>query len=99
MAETRTAPPAAPAARPGQRQLGDLVRWDTVVFAMLVVVLALSFGLVGNFGNALNISFLIGNTLPIAFIALPMSMLVIAGEIDLSVGSMAGLSGALMGVL
>jgi rhamnose transport system permease protein len=81
------------------RRLGDAVRWDTVVGALLVVLLAASFSFVGNFGNALNLSFLIGNTLPIAAIALPMTMLVASGEIDLSVGSTVGLSGSVMGAL
>ncbi|BFO18975.1 hypothetical protein SHKM778_53630 [Streptomyces sp. KM77-8] len=75
------------------------VRWDTVVGALLVVVLLLSFTTVDGFGNALNLSFLIGNTLPIALIALPMTLLVVSGEIDLSVASTAGLSGAVMGAL
>src|SRR3954470_23206281 len=75
------------------------IRWDTVVGALLIVVLLLSFGTVDHFGNALNLSFLIGNTLPIALIALPMTMLVVAGEIDLSVGSTAGLAGAVMGAM
>src|SRR4051812_39127936 len=75
------------------------IRWDTVVGALLIVVLLLSFGTVDGFGNALNLSFLIGNTLPIALIALPMTMLVVAGEIDLSVASTAGLSGSVMGAL
>lgn len=75
------------------------VRWDTVVGALLVVLVLLSFGFVNGFGNALNLSFLIGNTLPIALIALPMTLLVVAGEIDLSVASTAGLSGAVMGKL
>ncbi|MFC7824213.1 ABC transporter permease [Streptomyces sp. NPDC057375] len=75
------------------------VRWDTVVGALLLVVLLLSFGFVDGFGNALNLSFLIGNTLPIALIALPMTLLVVSGEIDLSVASTAGLSGAVMGAL
>ncbi|MBY8882956.1 ABC transporter permease [Actinacidiphila acidipaludis] len=77
----------------------DALRWDTVVGALLVVLLLCSFSMVDNFGNALNLSFLIGNTLPIALIALPMTMLVVSGEIDLSVGSTAGLSGAVMGHL
>ncbi|MBM9509280.1 ABC transporter permease [Streptomyces sp. KK5PA1] len=77
----------------------DALRWDTVVGALLVVLLVCSFSLVSNFGNALNLSFLIGNTLPIALIALPMTMLVVSGEIDLSVGSTAGLAGAVMGRL
>jgi rhamnose transport system permease protein len=75
------------------------VRWDTVVGALLVVLVLLSSGFVDGFGNALNLSFLLGNTLPIALIALPMTMLVVAGEIDLSVASTAGLSGAVMGEL
>ena len=62
-------------------------------------LLLLSFSFVDGFGNALNLSFLIGNTLPIALIALPMTLLVVSGEIDLSVGSTVGLSGAVMGAL
>jgi rhamnose transport system permease protein len=89
-----TPPPATAGGR-----LSALVRWDTAVGALLVVILLCSFGFVDNFGNALNLSFLIGNTLPLALIALPMTMLVAAGEIDLSVGSTAGLSGAMMGAL
>jgi rhamnose transport system permease protein len=77
----------------------DALRWDTAVGTLLVVLLACSFAFVDNFGNALNLSFLIGNTLPIALIALPMTLLVVSGEIDLSVGSTAGLSGAVMGRL
>jgi rhamnose transport system permease protein len=79
--------------------LRDALRWDSVVGALLVVLLGCSFAFVDNFGNTLNLSFLIGNTLPVALIALPMTMLVVSGEIDLSVGSTAGLSGAVMGSL
>ncbi|MFJ2606295.1 ABC transporter permease [Streptomyces sp. NPDC087425] len=75
------------------------VRWDTVVGALLIAVLLLSFSFVDGFGSAFNVSFLLGNTLPIALIALPMTLLVVAGEIDLSVASTAGLSGAVMGRL
>ncbi|MEE4495150.1 ABC transporter permease [Streptomyces sp. BE230] len=80
-------------------RFGSTVRWDTAVGVLLIVLLLCSFSFVDNFGNALNISFLIGNTLPIALIALPMTMLVVSGEVDLSVGSTAGLSGAVMGAL
>ncbi|MFD8717423.1 ABC transporter permease [Streptomyces sp. NPDC059629] len=75
------------------------VRWDTVVGTLLILLLLFSFGFVDGFGNSLNLSFLIGNTLPIALVALPMTLLVVAGEIDLSVASTAGLSGAVMGRL
>jgi rhamnose transport system permease protein len=74
-------------------------RWDVAVATLLVALLI--YGAVGvrTFGNALNISFLLGNTTAIALVALPMTLLVAAGEVDLSVGSMAGLSSALMGAL
>ena len=95
---TETIAPAITARAPARR-LSGAVRWDTVVGALLVVLVTASYSFVGDFGNALNISFLIGNTLPIAAIALPMTMLVASGEIDLSVGSTVGLSGSVMGAL
>ncbi|WP_326777332.1 ABC transporter permease [Streptomyces sp. NBC_01445] len=82
-----------------RRGLAGAVRWDTAVGVLFVLLLLFSFSFVDNFGNALNVSFLIGNTLPIALIALPMTMLVISGEVDLSVGSTVGLSSAVMGAL
>lgn len=95
MAEPTTLP--AGALTP-DRRLGRLVRWDVLVAGLLLVVLLYGFVGVDNFGSTLNLSFLLGNTMAIALVALPMTMLVVAGEVDLSVGSMAGLSSALMGV-
>ncbi len=83
---------------PGPR-LGALVRWDSVVAVLLVLVLLYGFLRVDSFGTASNLAFLIGVTMPIALVALPMTMLVIAGEVDLSVGSMVGLSSSVMGAL
>jgi rhamnose transport system permease protein len=76
-----------------------VLRWDVVVAVLLVAVLAYGFTGVANFGGTVNLSFLIGNTMAVAIVALPMTMLVVAGEVDLSVGSMAGLSSALLGAL
>ncbi|MFF9143973.1 ABC transporter permease [Streptomyces sp. NPDC014861] len=84
---------------PAGNRFSGLVRWDSTVGILLLVLLICSFSFVDNFGNALNLSFLIGNTLPIAMIALPMAMLVVSGEVDLSVASTAGLSSAIMGAL
>ncbi|HET6861373.1 MAG TPA: ABC transporter permease, partial [Streptomyces sp.] len=86
-----------PGKRAGRRPVS--LRWDGVLGALLVVLLLMSFSFVDGFGNALNLSFLIGNTLPIALLALPMTLLVVSGEIDLSVASTAGLSGAVVGAL
>lgn len=97
--DNATAPPSASGRPPALARLGGAVRWDTAVGALLITLLVCSFSFVDNFGNALNLSFLIGNTLPIALVALPMTLLVVSGEVDLSVGSTAGLSGAVMGAL
>ncbi|MET7289923.1 ABC transporter permease [Streptomyces sp. NPDC005573] len=96
-APRQDAPPSRAAGRGGS--LARAVRWDTAVGVLLLVLLLLSFSFVDGFGNALNLSFLLGNTLPTALIALPMTLLVVSGEIDLSVASTAGLSGAVMGAL
>ncbi|HEV3170673.1 MAG TPA: ABC transporter permease [Actinocrinis sp.] len=74
-------------------------RWDVAVAVFLALLVAYGLGTEKTFGNTLNISFLLGNTTTIAIVALPMTLLVAAGEVDLSVGSMAGLSGAVMGAL
>lgn len=74
-------------------------RWDTTVALLLVALLVYGFAAEPHFGDALNLSFLLGNTTVIAMVALPMTLLVAAGEVDLSVGSMAGLAGSVMGAL
>jgi rhamnose transport system permease protein len=100
MAEPTTlVPGAGPELADPARRRAIRPRWDVTVAALLVVLVAYGFGTEKTFGNALNISFLLGNTATIAIVALPMTLLVAAGEVDLSVGSMAGLSGALMGAL
>ena len=69
-------------------------RWH-VVGALLVVLRSSSFFVTHRRSSTCRFV----NTLPIALIGLPMTMLVVSGEIDLSVGSTVGLSGAVMGSL
>jgi rhamnose transport system permease protein len=54
---------------------------------------------VPNFGTSRNFTFLVLDLLPIALVALPMTFIIITGEIDLSVASTLGLSSAIMGLL
>ncbi|WP_033342453.1 ABC transporter permease [Catenuloplanes japonicus] len=78
---------------------GRLASWDSAIIGVTVLVLiGASIG-VENFGNSSNFTFLILDLLPIALIALPMTMIVITGEIDLSVASTLGLTSAIMGDL
>ncbi|MEW1589219.1 ABC transporter permease [Micromonospora vinacea] len=73
--------------------------WDTVIVAALVVVVLVASLSVDNFASGRNAQFLLLDLMPLALIALPMTLIVITGEIDLSVASMVGLSSTLMGQL
>jgi rhamnose transport system permease protein len=68
-----------------------------VVLAVLVLVVASL--TVDNFGTSRNFTFLVLDLLPIALVALPMTFIIVTGEIDLSVASTLGLSSAVMGLL
>jgi rhamnose transport system permease protein len=72
---------------------------EMAVIALLVIVVVYSLGNVANFGGPLTLTYLLLDTAPILLIALPMTMVIITGEIDLSVASVVGLSSVLVGVL
>jgi rhamnose transport system permease protein len=90
-------------ARGPSRSTGDLMRrlvsWDSAIIVIAVLVLIVASATVDNFGTSRNFTFLVLDLLPIALIALPMTFIVITGEIDLSVASALGLSSALMGFM
>src|SRR5436190_6978085 len=76
-----------------------LARWETLLLVALLLLIVLGNALSpffltsGNFGN------LTAALMEVAIMALPMTLVIIAGEIDLSVESMAGLSSAILGFL
>ena len=103
-----TAAPTAPVA--GSRQgpspdperrspLAVLGSWDAVVVLVLLAVVLLASALVDGFASGRNVGFLLLDVVPIALIALPMTLVIITGEIDLSVASTLGLTSAVMGQL
>jgi len=83
----------------GNAILSGLATWDAVVIAVTVVVLLVASVTVDNFATTQNFGFLVLDLLPIALVALPMTFIIITGEIDLSVASTLGLSSAVMGSL
>jgi rhamnose transport system permease protein len=91
------APERAATGRAGR--LGGLLRWESALVLLLVAVA------VG--GSAADPGFLSGSNLfylgldvgEIALMALPLTLVIIAGEIDLSIASVLGLSSALIGYL
>ena len=71
-------------------------------FAMIVVlglVFVYANGNVPNFDGPLTLYYLFLDTAPIMLIALPMTLVIITGEIDLSVASVMGLASVSLGIL
>ncbi|KAA9157436.1 ABC transporter permease [Amycolatopsis acidicola] len=79
--------------------LSRLASWDAAVIVITVLVLVIASGAVENFGTGRNFTFLLLDLLPIALVALPMTFVIVTGEIDLSVASTLGLTSAVMGEL
>ncbi|MFS8097553.1 ABC transporter permease [Lentzea alba] len=78
----------------------SLLRWETaLVFLLIVVALTGQVSTGGSFLDGSNLFYLGLDIAEIALIALPLTLVIVAGEIDLSVASVLGLSSALIGWL
>jgi rhamnose transport system permease protein len=104
--ETTTTPPApAPAASlsagagEGRRAVALLARWETLILALIVVTCFVGQGISSQFLTA--DSFTTGSLdfSEVALMALPLALVVIAAEIDLSIASVLALSSAVMAYL
>jgi rhamnose transport system permease protein len=76
-----------------------LLTRETAIIALTVAVVLWALATVPNFDGPLTVKFLLQDVAPILLIALPMTLIIITGEIDLSVASIVGLSSVLLGVL
>lgn len=74
-------------------------RWEALVVALLVATAILGQALSSRFLTGDNFSFASADFSEIALMALPLTLVIVAGEIDLSVASVLGLSSAIMGKL
>src|SRR5689334_8515905 len=83
--------------KPMQNRLGKLASWDSIIILLTVVVLIVASFVVDNFGTSRNFTFMVLDMMPIILVALPMTFIIITGEIDLSVASTLGLTSSLMG--
>ena len=72
---------------------------EFAVITLLVAVVLYSNANVEFFDGPLTMYYLFLDTAPILLISLPMTMVIITGEIDLSVASVLGLSSVLVGIL
>jgi rhamnose transport system permease protein len=92
-----TAP--APSAPVRERGRGFTLPSGSVITTFLVLFLVIASVTVENFATSRNLGFLLLDVVVIALIALPLTLIVITGEIDLSVASVVGLCSAVMGKL
>ena len=90
---------AATQATGGRTWVRWLARWETLLVMALIALIAIGNSLSPFFLTPGNFSNLIAALMEVAIMALPMTLVIIAGEIDLSVESMAGLASAILGFL
>ncbi|MEV4539623.1 ABC transporter permease [Asanoa sp. NPDC049518] len=95
--DTPVREPVSPPTR--TRARGVLGSWDLLVLVALIAVIIVGSLTIDGVGNPRFYRFVILEAIPIALIALPMTLIVITGEIDLSVASTVGLTCSVMGWL
>lgn len=78
-------------------------RWwagrDAVMVYLLVAFVLYAIITIPRFASPVTTGFLLLDVIPTLLIAMPMTLIIITGEIDLSVASVAGVSSAVLGVL
>jgi rhamnose transport system permease protein len=84
---------------PRRTALRALLRWELFLLALLGGTIAYGAAVSPYFLHSSNLFFICLNVGEVAIMALPLMLIVITGEIDLSVASMLGLSGVLMAEL
>jgi len=72
---------------------------EAAVIGMLALVIVVAMNVVPNFDSPLTVTFLLRDLAPILLIALPMTLIIITEEIDLSVASIVALSSVTVGIL
>jgi rhamnose transport system permease protein len=85
--------------QPSTRRLARRISWETILALLVLIALVGGMLLSKDFLSVENWSNLLANFVEIALMALPLSLIVITNEIDLSVASILGLSSSLLGFL
>lgn len=91
-----TAARSADRRKPLRTALGS---WELALLAILGLVLLGAAQWVDNFASTITITFLLLDVVPIALMATALTMVIVTGEIDLSVASTLGLTSAVLGQL
>lgn len=75
-----------------------LLTHEMAIIGLLVLVYVVASITVRGFSGPLTIQYLLPDLAPVLLIALPMTLIIVTGEIDLSVASTAGLAGVAFGI-
>ncbi|MGZ8704058.1 MAG: ABC transporter permease [Aeromicrobium sp.] len=81
------------------RMTRALARWETLLVVALIGLIVLGNALSPFFLTPGNFANLVAALMEVAIMAMPLTLIIILGEIDLSVESMAGLASATLGFL
>jgi rhamnose transport system permease protein len=76
-----------------------LARWETVTVFLLICSILYGATSADGFVSGQNLNSVLSDVAEIALIALPLTLVIVAAEIDLSVASILGLTSALLGYL
>jgi rhamnose transport system permease protein len=82
-----------------RRLLASLARWETLLVILLVILVLVGTSMSKVFLSGPNFANLTSSVMEVAIMALPMTLIIITADIDLSVESMVGLAGAVLGTL
>jgi rhamnose transport system permease protein len=85
--------------REWQQSLRPLARWETGLTVVLIAIVLLGTQVSSQFLTQGNLFYLCISIGEVAIMTLPLTLIVITGEIDLSVASILGLSSAMLGYL
>ncbi|MHB8595714.1 MAG: ABC transporter permease [Ktedonobacteraceae bacterium] len=76
-----------------------LISWEALLVVLLIISVVIGTALSPYFLTAFNFYAVTSSIMEIALMALPMTLIIIAGEIDLSVASVLGLASVVLGLL
>src|SRR5260221_13220474 len=74
-----------------------LARWEVFLLFVLIATFVCGTHVSRYFLTPSNLSIALAGMTPVAIVALPMTLVIVTGEIDVSVGSMVGRCASLMG--
>ena len=81
------------------RKFGKFFNWQATLVLLIIIEFAIFGSLNSRFLNIMNLMYSVGDFLYIAIAALPMTLVIVSGGIDISVGAIMGLASIITGLV